>query len=466
MLKNKREKQLIKSFMAQKRADVPKKPVCMAPFYNMTFSLHGEIIPCFYNKQYNYGKYHHGIDYYKIWNNKHFKNLRKHIRNKNFSYGCLDCHYNIVNQNINHIYASRYDNVKSMMNTEHPSSLEFQISNHCNFRCVMCNEELSSAICQKNASDNCIENSYDEHFPESIIPILPYIKRFVFSGGEPFLIKAYDKIIDLSLKYCTNQEYNFSTNGSVIPEKYFQFFEKNKVIISMSFDSIDENTFNLVTGSKAYKQVLNNLLRLNDILKAKGEVTDAKISPMQQNIDTLPQTVTFLNDNNIRVCFNNVRYPPDCSLAELSSRKLQQIIIKLSNHRIKTDTAVQKMNKKRLNALIDTIKKEFQNAVDKENHPEKHALSHYRSHFIQQINQYKIQYRVDTIPDGESLYQLMFGNIDNQMLKTECVRYFVQLKIHWLVSELRIRHSNDQYIRNRVNQVYQAFKKMKTKGDF
>jgi molybdenum cofactor biosynthesis enzyme MoaA len=432
------------------------KYICMAPFYNLTFSFHGEILPCFYNKQYAWGKYHPGIDYIQLWNNHHFKNLRKHIRRNHFSYGCLECYYHIVNNNHNFIYAKRYQTEIKKLNRNYPVSLEFQISNQCNFSCVMCNDECSSSICKNQGISNDTQSGYDNAFPKSLIPLLKHAKRLVFSGGEPFLIKAYDEIIELSLKYGENQTFYFSTNGSAIREKHFDFIRDNQVGISLSFDSIDEQTFNQLTGSSAFLKVKQNLLRLKEIYEHKKETLHVKISPMQQNIDTLAETFTFLNDNNLDITFNHVKYPSNCSLTELNSEQLRGIVANLKKLDVRDETPVQKANKTRYDNFIYYLEKTSEKSEIREKEQAK-GFVNYEARFLAQIKDYISATNIKELGTENQIFDVMFGHIENLEVRNECIRYFSELPAYWLISELRFRESNSAYIKRRVNQIANSF---------
>ncbi len=433
------------------------KYICMAPFYNLTFSFHGEILPCFYNKQYAWGKYHSGIDYMQLWKDQHFKNLRKHIRKNHFSYGCLECYYHILNENHNFIYAERYETESKNLSRKHPISLEFQISNQCNFSCVMCNDEYSSSICKKQGISNNTKSGYDSAFPESLIPLLKHAKRLVFSGGEPFIIKAYDEIIELSLKYGENQKFYFSTNGSAINEHQFDFIQNHQVGISMSFDSIDEQTFNLLTGSNVFSKVKRNLLRLKEIYEQKAETLHVKVSPMQQNAHTLADTISFLNDNNLHITFNHVKYPAQCSLSELHSNELKTIVSKLKHINLKDTTAVQKENKVHLDNLIFYLEKTAKTAKARETE-QSNGFDAYEVRFISQINHYLKTMNLTEFKNADYILNLMFGHLKNDVVRDECIRYFSELPAHWLISELRFRETNPDFVKKRVNQVANAFR--------
>ncbi|MEA1874013.1 MAG: 4Fe-4S cluster-binding domain-containing protein [Bacteroidota bacterium] len=392
----------------------------------------------------------------QLWKNKHFKNLRKHIRKNNFSYGCLECYHHILNENHNFIYAERYETELKNLSRKYPISLEFQISNKCNFSCVMCNDECSSSICKNQGIPNNTQSGYDSEFPKSLIPLLKHAKRLVFSGGEPFIIKAYDEIIKLSLKYGKNQKFYFSTNGSAINEHQFDFIQKHQVGISMSFDSIDEKTFNLVTGSNRFATVKKNLLRLKTIYEQKTEPLSVKVSPMQQNIHTLAETFTFLNDNNLDITFNHVKYPSNCSLSELKSEQLKNIVTNLKQLDIREETPEQKENKSRYRNFIYYLENTCKKSETRERE-QINGFDAYEARFISQINNYLKTMNLTEFKNADYILNLMFGHLKNDIVRDECIRYFSELPTHWLISELRFRETNSDYVKKRVNQVANAF---------
>lgn len=429
-------------------------PICMAPWYSLIFTLNGEMTPCCYNKHYNWGKYHTGINYFDLWSNKHFTNLRTKIANRDFSYGCMVCYNSLKNREYNNVFAKRYDESKEMMSSVSPTSLEFQLSNTCNFSCIMCNEEYSSSICDffGNHKKN---NYYDDSFAQSLISILPNIKKISFSGGEPFLIKQCDEILDLSMKYCDNPLYIFSTNGSHIKEKHFRLFEEKKSLISMSFDSIDKDIFNKITGSNDFELVQENLLRIKQILEAKGENCNVKICTMRQNIFVFHDTFTYLNDLNIKISLNHVCFPPQCAIQEMSSLELSGIIVKLRNASIRTDTPIQKQNFIVYLGFIKLIENYIFNSLKRER--ETYNLSHYRRLFIKTYGEYFKLIETKEIRSAKDLYEYLFSEINDTKTKIKVVEYFTSIPSFLIMSEINMYNFNYLTIKSRVMQAVSFF---------
>jgi len=135
-----------------------------------------------------------------------------------------------------------------------PVIVEVFFNNFCNLGCLYCNPELSSSIEAEyrkfgNFNEHGVELlSVDTHFKE----LIPYfwdwfpigfvkLKRFHVLGGEPFLQKEFDKLLDMIEKYPNPDcELNVITNLMVPKNRIENYLEKfKKLLVGKKIKRID-----------------------------------------------------------------------------------------------------------------------------------------------------------------------------------------------------------------------------------
>lgn len=448
-----------KEFKKFRPANNPKDLFCYAPYTTITFTQDGIILPCYYNKQKTFGQYFPEIDYIELWKNNSFKTLRERIACNDLSFGCYSCRFEFQKKNFHTVYAQRYDHIKDEILAEQPIALDFQISNKCNFKCIMCTGENSSYIREKREGKENYKSAYDDYFPHSLAPLLPKIKFLKFAGGEPFLIPQYKQIMKIARHLNSNIEYSFGTNGSLFREEDFDFFETENVQLTISYESTNKEVFESIRCNSNFETVHNNLIRVNDIMQKKGRDLNVKICPMVQNIEDIPNTFLFLNSLNINIMFNNVLFPPGSALWFLSSSQLSDIVNALKSVKLPgAHTRTQERNMLTFNSLIRQIIKWCENAKMRES---KFKVLNYN--YSQLLNEYYFNIRnyirgsVFLASDESNLNIIpdLLNPISDSEIKFNSLFYFCNLPLHWQASEFNFRSADK--LKDRVRDVIQYF---------
>lgn len=429
--------------------------LCYAPYTTMVFTQDGNIMPCYYNKQISFGKYYHGIDYLKLWKNNQFGKLRESIDRQNLDFGCHACKEGILNQNYNSVYARKYYYLKDHTNEHQPVSLQFQISNKCNFRCIMCAGENSCKIRKIQEEKADFDSAYDNDFPQSLTPLYPKLKELSFAGGEPFLIKEYREIIKLARNANPNINYSFGTNGSLFTKEDFDFFENEDVQLTISYESTKKDVFETIRKGSKFEIVHYNLIKANDILLNKNKTLNVKICPLQQNIFDIPETFLFLNSLNINISFNTVLFPPSVALWVLSSSKLYEIVKYLSNIKLPTaKNEVQKLNNHTFLYLIKQIEIWQKTSMNREAYFSKNELifQNELSKYYKRINDYIKNWEISLYSSRNiDITANLIDLIDDEATRMNTIIFFNFVPIYWLVSEMNFR-GEDKWT-DRVQQV-------------
>ena len=147
--------------------------------------------------------------------------------------------------------------------------LTFPLTKSCNFNCIYCGigGETTASLVHSHCYDTIIERTK--------IAIKHNIRKFRFTGGEPF---TYPKLFDLISFFNDLDVFLLvNTNASLIIDKS-QIAEISgpNVHYAASLDSLDEDNFNRISGTTQYfERVIqgikflskkNRLLRLNMVV--------------------------------------------------------------------------------------------------------------------------------------------------------------------------------------------------------
>ncbi len=328
--------------------------ICHAPFKSLTFFLGGKVMACWHNKQYLIGEFPEN-SIQEIWFGEKLKKLREHLLNNNLTLGCFECKKNIENGLYSSSGAWRYDYLPDTT-SPYPVSMDFQTCNHCNNECIMCIGEYSSTIrkCREKKSE--YPNPYKNDFVEQLIPFIPHLKEASFSGGEVFLCEEYFEIWEKFIQLNPQITVSVTTNGTILNERVKKILEALRFNINLSIDAIDKTVFEKIRKNSVLEQVLSSLDYFENYVKSKKTELTVRVNVMKQNYEQVPELITFLNNRNVKIHFNQVIFPPYSALWSSDSSVFSEVINLLSDVNFKTETNVQKSNSQSLKNLIETIK--------------------------------------------------------------------------------------------------------------
>lgn len=158
------------------------------------------------------------------------------------------------NRFINNLVQQKFDLDNS------PVQLTFGLTNLCNLHCAFC---PYCGFCMEK-----IENI--DMLPISLIRKMgPYLARAKFlnpSGrGEPLLYDSFEEFIDICREYKALDSMQLINNGTQL-HRYNPAKFDGINIISISIDSVEARTFELLRYGAKLEQVLNNISRLRKAL--------------------------------------------------------------------------------------------------------------------------------------------------------------------------------------------------------
>jgi MoaA/NifB/PqqE/SkfB family radical SAM enzyme len=282
-----------------------RKYKCFAPFTTLNFDQNGDINVCCYNRSYVLATYPKGT-VHEAWFGNKIVELRNDIQNLYFDKGCDLCVNQIVEDNYENslIYkfnANYHDNM--FEEKTYPDNFEFEISNICNYECIMCGGKWSSSIRKNREKLPPIISPYDDKFVDQLEEFFPHLKNIKFLGGEPFASPIYFKIMDRLSKFNTALNISITTNGSICNEKILNLkktFPNLKIIVSL--DSLDTNTYAMIRKNGNLDIVKKNI----ETFIANYMLDAIVFCPLIQNVRELPDIIRFVVEHRLFFGINTV----------------------------------------------------------------------------------------------------------------------------------------------------------------
>lgn len=426
-----------------------KECLCYAPFKSLTFFLAGDVMACWHNKQYLLGHYpENSIN--EIWFGEKLKVLREKINENDLSFGCFECKKNILAGNYSSVSAWRYDYL-SLKKSDYPISLDFQISNICNFECIMCNGEYSITVRQNRELKQPYINPYDDNFITQLEPFIPHLQEASFSGGESFVINQYYKIWEKIYEINPNVIISVTTNGSILNNKAKDILEKLKFNITLSIDSVNKKNYEFIRKNGNFENLLKNLEYFKQYTEIKKTSLSVRICPIQQNWKEIPEIFEYFNKQDIELFFNSVIFPPYSSLWNLNSVKLSEIYNFLKSYTFSNKTIKQKENNKYYNDLLKQIDEWIIQAKKRENelpNLNESNISLLKNILIEKVNE-NLKENKSFDENKKNEFKLFFENVlnlceseipDINILKNAFI-YYLNFPTNRLIDEFNIRNT-------------------------
>ncbi|MDB5283999.1 MAG: hypothetical protein JWO06_3074 [Bacteroidota bacterium] len=363
------------------RSHTDKSLLCHAPFVNINFEQNGHMRACCYNVDHVLGIYPQN-SIADAWSGAKAEELRNYIRSNDLGGGCRACEELIESKNYNgskslhyDLYAPQSDNpIYKVLNAllpkkepngfSLPKTFEFELSNTCNLECEMCTGYFSSSIRKNREKLPPLPNPYDDAFVEQVAQFIPHLSEMKFLGGEPFLIDVYHKIWDKAIELNPNVRIHITTNGTVMNQRVRELIKKLNCSITVSIDALEPANYERIRAGAKYTRVMENINEFMKMAKEKNNLFSLAICPMTVNWHELPDFVTFANEKDIDTHYNTLWRPEHLSLRFMKPRELRKAILFLESKKFPATTWRQKLNVKRYNEVVLTLKYWLNEAVE------------------------------------------------------------------------------------------------------
>ena len=441
----------IKKYNALRSKD--KSKFCYAPFQSITFMPSGEMYACYYNLKNKLGQYPND-SISNVWNGKIIKEIRKSLNKCYFGNGCEECLAQLKLGNYYSVSAWHYDYIKPNFETDFPTAFEFQLSNTCNYECIMCSGELSTSIRTNREHSPLYDCPYDDKFIEQLRPYIPKLQNASFTGGETFLNPLYYKIWDIIAEENPQCIISVSTNGSILDERIKAYLNKLRFNITISISAIDEDIYKAIHIGGNMNRVLENFMYFRNYCKKAGTQMMIKICPLRQNIYHIPALMDYFNANDTCLSFNKVMYPPHCSLWNLPSEELNEIIDFLKQNRKNATNETEQLNLSRYDTLINQLSKWQEASIKRE----KQKLNEKSSEELTKILEDKFREYYSNLNITSSNAKIEIRElcdkiqkineiVNNDDLIKKSLIYFIELPLSFVIPHLKSRSAQMWYSR-------------------
>lgn len=308
--------------------------LCQAPHTNLYLGHKGIASVCCANRSYIIGEY--PKDSLKdIWNSEKLKELRKELDNFSFKKGCFQCSYFLEMEKFKLLKITHYDIPdNNYRNLEYPYRLDLELNNTCNLECKMCNGVFSSSI-RKNREkrDPYISPYENDEFLIQLKPFLLNAKQINLYGGEPFLIKIYDKIFDILLEQKSKISKNkklpsifVQTNGTVFSQKTEKIVTELDINLGVSVDGGTQAVYENIRKNSSFTKVVENCKAFKHILKKKNKNFFISTVLCKENIHDLLNIVILANKFECDIYFQHVVHPVSLSIENMDLNELKNIV--------------------------------------------------------------------------------------------------------------------------------------------
>lgn len=227
--------------------------------------------------------------------------------------------------------------------------IDLKLGNICNLKCRICGSWSSSKWAKEEIDyvpgiDRKTHLAYkflqDGAWPresnvfwDNLKTLLPNIKYFEFTGGEPFLIEQHFDLLRYAVEndYAKNIEIHYNTNGTVFPDSYHLWTHFKHVEVAFSIDNVAER-FEYERYGALWVDVQENLTKFAKLRSPKFS-TQLCTTMNIQNVYYLPEICDWISTQTFdHVYFNMLHDPWHMCISKMTSEAQQLVINRLNTH--------------------------------------------------------------------------------------------------------------------------------------
>ena len=228
--------------------------------------------------------------------------------------------------------------------------IDLKLGNICNLKCRICGSWSSSKWAKEEIDyipellDRKTHLAYTylkdgawpretEVFWDNLKTLLPNIKYFEFTGGEPFLIEQHFELLRYAVEqdYSKNIEIHYNTNGTVFPEQAELWSNFKHVEIALSIDNVGAR-FEYERYGADWNEVQENISKFT-AMRSNKISTQLCTTMNIQNVYYLPELCDWISTQTFdHVYFNMLHDPWHMCISKMTDNAKNLVIDRLSNH--------------------------------------------------------------------------------------------------------------------------------------
>ena len=228
--------------------------------------------------------------------------------------------------------------------------IDLKLGNICNLKCRICGSWSSSKWAKEEIDYVPGLENRKEHlaykfltdgvwprenpqFWENLKTLLPNIKYFEFTGGEPFLIEQHFELLRYAVdnNYSKNIEIHYNTNGTVLPESRELWQHFKQVEVAFSIDNTGAR-FEYERYGAGWADVERNIRQFTELRSNKFS-TQLCLTVNIQNVYYLPEICDWIYDQTFdHIYFNMLHDPWHMCISKMTSAAQELVINRLEQH--------------------------------------------------------------------------------------------------------------------------------------
>ncbi len=290
------------------------------------------------------------------FNSKTMRNLRRSFRRGEKPEGCRNCwreedagkksKRQYMLEKFKHLNVEYKNN-----NGEQLVFLDLKLGNICNLKCRICGSWSSSKWAQeeldyaKDPTDHIAKKWLKDgqwvrkspKFWNNLDELLPQIKYFEFTGGEPWMIKQHFELLKNAVDkgYAKNIDIHYNTNTTQFPKDPTIWKHFKHVQIAFSVDNTEER-FEYERYGANWKSSNTNIKKIHELREQGYPITTQLCCTWNiQNIFYLHEILTWAKTMNFdSIHFNVMHDPWEFSLSKTPIHARSPIMLYLQKQQI------------------------------------------------------------------------------------------------------------------------------------
>ena len=226
--------------------------------------------------------------------------------------------------------------------------LDLKLGNICNLKCRICGSFSSSKWAQEEIEiqkewpadyknnwphDHLRKGQWprkNQDFWDNMDKLLPYIRYFEFTGGEPFLISEHFDLLRRAVEqgYSKNIEIHYNTNATTFPKEGVELWPNFKLVeIAFSVDDVGDRFEYQRFGAK-WQEVNDNIAKFQELKRNNVNIVLQHCLTVNVfNIYYLRELFTWMQQQTFDSTYFNVLHDaPYFSIKSLPDAAKQEII--------------------------------------------------------------------------------------------------------------------------------------------
>jgi MoaA/NifB/PqqE/SkfB family radical SAM enzyme len=242
-----------------------------------------------------------------------------------------------------------YDSVDwNNLNPDQLWFIDLKLGNICNLKCRICGSWSSSKWAKEEI--DYIGGNRKEHlaykflqdgawpresevFWENLRTLLPNIKYFEFTGGEPFLIEQHFELLRYAVEqgHSKNIEIHYNTNGTVFPEQAELWSNFKHVEIAFSIDNVGDR-FEYERYGANWNLVQDNIAKFTTLRSSK--ISTQLCTTMNiQNVYYLPELCDWISTQTFdHIYFNMLHDPWHMCISKMTPEAQELVVDRLTSY--------------------------------------------------------------------------------------------------------------------------------------